>query len=341
MTTRNFGFILVIICTLLIPSTAWTEEKKSPKYDNREMEERYKQWMTQHGRKYKSRDEYLLRFGIYQSNIQIIDEINSQNLSFRLTDNKFADLTNEEFRSIYLGFQPQGQKQKICQSNSTYLPATVDWRKKGAVTPIKDQGQCGSCWAFSAVAAVEGINQIKTGKLVALSEQELVDCDISDGNQGCNGGLMEKAFQYIVKIGGLTTKDDYPYKGSDGKCDKDKLKNHAGIISSYETVPANNEKCLQATVVQQPVSVAIDAGSYEFQLYSEGIFSGFCDYKLNHGVVVVGYGDDAGDKYWTVKNSWGEDWGEAGYVRIQRNFKDKRGICGIAMEPSYPVKYDK
>ncbi|PQM41613.1 zingipain-2 [Prunus yedoensis var. nudiflora] len=272
------------------------------------MKERYERWLQKYGRIYKNREEAKYRFGVYKSNIEFVDFVNSQNLSYKLTDNKFADITNLEFTNTFMGFQTRSHlKTRFSYDKDEDLLTAVDWRKNGAVTPIKNQGQCGSCWAFSAVAAVEGINQIKTGKLVSLSEQELVDCDVKTGNEGCNGGYMEKAFSFI-KDNGLSTEKDYPYKGSDGICDEDSLKNRAVNISGYESIPANS------------------------------IFTGQCGKNLNHGVTAIGYGEDSGKKYWIVKNSWGPDWGESGYIRMTRDTVDKKGTCGIAMQASYPVK---
>ncbi|KAJ7981547.1 putative Cysteine protease [Quillaja saponaria] len=305
---RNSIFILLVISvwTLWIPSRALPAKHKQNVYDPGAMRERYERWLAKHSRQYKDDREFEYRFGVYQDNVQLIDTINSLNLPYKLTDNKFADLTNEEFWTTYLGFRTGfATETSFRYGNDTDLPTSIDWRKNGAVTPIKDQGQCGGCWAFSAVAAVEGINEINTGNLVSLSEQELVDCDQANGNQGCNGGYMEKAFDFIKSNGGLTTETAYPYTASDGTCDKDKLKNNAVTISGYENVPANNEKALQAAVANQPVSVAIDAGGYAFQLYSSGIFSGLCGNELNHGVTAIGYGEEGSTKYWIVKNSLG------------------------------------
>lgn len=196
----------------------------------------------------------------------------------------------------------------------------------------------GSCWAFSAVAATEGITKISKGKLISLSEQQILDCDTNPTDQGCQGGLMENAFDFIVKNGGLTYEDDYPYKAADGTCNSRKSLSNVAKIKGYQKVPENSEAALLKAVSQQPVSVAIDAGGSSFQFYSSGVYTGSCGTSLNHGVAAVGYGaEEDGTKYWLVKNSWGTKWGEEGYIKIERDVDDKEGRCGIAMDASYPI----
>lgn len=307
----------------------------------------YQRWRSHHHVAEINHHEKRKRFNVFKFNLQHVHNTNKMNKPYKLKLNKFADMTNHEFRRVYAGSKIshhrmlQGQRigsNGFMYANDDNVPASVDWRKENAVTPVKDQGRCGSCWAFSTVVAVEGINQIKTKKLVSLSEQELVDCDTS-GNHGCNGGLMDMAFDFIKKNGGLTTEDNYPYTAADGSCNTVMKENQAVSIDGHEDVPVNDEDALMKAVANQPVSVAIDAGSYDFQLYSEGVFTGKCGTELNHGVAVVGYDtSDDGTKYWIVKNSWGADWGEKGYIRMQRGISDKNGLCGIAMEASYPVK---
>ncbi|KAL0362420.1 UNVERIFIED_CONTAM: KDEL-tailed cysteine endopeptidase CEP2 [Sesamum calycinum] len=347
--TTSYHRGVVLMCILFVSSHAYLENDQQKANVTETMEKRYKDWLKRYGRRYSSTDEWNLRFGIYQSNVQFIDFTNSQNRGYSVIDNQFADMTNLEFQSIYLGYMNHGNSHKPQNStfNSSDLPSSVDWRKHKAVTPVKDQAGCvikylsfitGSCWAFSAVAAVEGITKIKTGKLVSLSEQELVDCDSNADNQGCRGGYMENAFEFIIKNHGITTEKSYPYQGKEDKCNTTKEKIKAAKITGYATIPARDEKRIQAAVAKQPVSVAIDAGGYDFQFYSSGVFAGYCGNNLNHGVTIVGYGVENGEKYWLVKNSWGTTWGDNGYVKMKRGFADEGGICGIALQASYPIK---
>lgn len=319
----------------------------------------YEAWKLEHGRPARGNDgdgdDDLLRLEVFRDNLRYIDAHNAEAdvglHGFRLGLTPFADLTLEEFRGRVLGFQQSRRRNDTAdaevdddstgyQLRELQVPSAVDWRKSGAVTPVKNQGACGGCWAFSAVAAMEGINKIATGKLVSLSEQELIDCDRK--SHGCKGGRMDYAFQFVISNGGIDTEADYPYTGRDGTCNEAKKKKKVVSISSYSHVPANNEKALQMAVAKQPVSVAIEAAGRAFQLYTSGVFDGACGTKLDHGVTAVGYGStDAGKDFWIVKNSWGPKWGEAGYIRMRRNVAAPTGKCGIAMDAYYPVKNHK
>jgi C1A family cysteine protease len=220
------------------------------------------------------------------------------------------------------------------------VPESVDWRAEGAVTPVKNQGSCGSCWSFSATGSIEGINKIKTGTLISLSEQQLVDCSfLTYGNMGCNGGLMDNAFKYNEAYP-LETESTYPYTASRGTCQYSATKAEVKT-ASYHDVTANSPTDLQAAVAQQPVSVAIEADKLVFQSYKSGIIdSTTCGTSLDHGVLVVGYGHDDTLKqdYWLLKNSWGVTWGEQGFFRILRDMTvEGPGICGLQSQPSYPT----
>ncbi|GAV62544.1 Peptidase_C1 domain-containing protein/Inhibitor_I29 domain-containing protein, partial [Cephalotus follicularis] len=340
-------FILVALSLVLIIGIAESFEIHDKDLVSDEcLWDLYERWRSHHTVS-RSLDEKHQRFNVFKHNVMHVHNTNKMDKPYKLKLNKFADMTNHEFRSTYAGSKIKHHRMFHGAQRGTgsfmyekvdIVPPSVDWRKKGAVTPVKDQGQCGSCWAFSTVVAVEGINQIKTNKLVSLSEQELVDCDTSQ-NQGCNGGLMEIAFEFIKEKGGLTTETNYPYQAEDGSCDASKENSPAVSIDGHEVVPANNEDALLKAAANQPVSVAIDAEGSDFQFYSEGVFTGQCGTELDHGVAVVGYGATLdGTKYWIVKNSWGAEWGEKGYIRMKRGISDKAGLCGIAMEPSYPIK---
>ncbi|KAK4487726.1 hypothetical protein RD792_005611 [Penstemon davidsonii] len=332
---------LIFVAILVLEM--WASLATSRTLPDASMVEKHETWMTQYKRAYKDDTEKAKRFKIFKDNVEYIRSSNEAGVRpYKLAINQFADLTNEEFKASRNGYKTGSRSKSLKDSlfryaNVTAVPSTMDWRKKGAVTGVKDQGQCGCCWAFSAVAATEGINQLTTRNLVSLSEQELVDCDTSE-DQGCNGGLMDDAFQFIIGNHGLTTESNYPYKGVDATCNTKKESSRVAKITGYEDVPANSESALLKAVANQPISVAIDAGGSDFQFYSSGVFTGECGTELDHGVTAVGYGATSdGTKYWLVKNSWGSSWGENGYIRMQRGINSAEGLCGIAMEASYPT----
>nr|KYP42355.1 Vignain [Cajanus cajan]KYP42367.1 Vignain [Cajanus cajan] len=330
------------VLALLLLLSICTFHAMSNNLHDASMSQRHEQWMKKYGKVYKDAAEKQKRFLIFKDNVEFIESFNDVGKkSYRLGINHVADLTNEEFKASHNGYKSSLGLRITTQTpfkyeNVTDIPIAMDWRQKGAVTRIKNQGKCGSCWAFSTVAATEGIHQITTGKLVSLSEQELVDCDTVD--HGCDGGLMEDGFEFIIKNGGITTETNYPYTGVNGTCDKNNEASPAAKIKGYEIVPPNSEEALLKAVANQPVSVSIDAGVSAFQFYSSGVFTGQCGNEIDHGVTVVGYGStDDGTKYWIVKNSWGTRWGEEGYIRMERGIDAKEGLCGIAMDASYPT----
>jgi len=301
------------------------------------VEDSFKAWKVLHSKSYKSDTEDAYRLAVYKKNLDIVENHNRQNKGFTLAMNMFADLTLEEFRHLYL--MPKFNATEIPQLNvvntETFdLGAQVDWRGKGVVTPVKNQGQCGSCWAFSTTGSVEGIHAIRTGKLVSLSEQQLVDCSKSYGNYGCNGGLMDNAFKYIIAVKGLDTEASYGYSARDSTC-RFNPSTVGATITGYRDVARGSESGLQGAVNGQPVSVAIDAPHSSFQLYHSGIYyEPSCSAsQLDHGVLTVGYGNEGGN-YWIVKNSWGSGWGQGGYIQMS---KDRNNNCGIATSASYPI----
>ena len=297
-------------------------------------------------KKYESFHEMENRYNIFRSNmIDIINHNKDENNSFKLGINHFTDFTNNEFRTFNNLHGFAGPNSKYCNLFKPTMNSSlkeIDWRVKGAVTNVKDQGQCGSCWTFSATGAIEGAWAISEQDLIDLSEQELVDCatGFKYGSHGCNGGQMDGAFQFVID-NGQCSDDAYPYVSGETKtsesCVKD-CNSYAKISKCYDVEP-NNQIALKTAVSMQPVAVAIEADTFYFQSYSSGILdSSQCGTKLDHGVLVVGYGEENGKMYWLVKNSWSESWGDNGYIKIARSESENDpGICGIAMQPSFPT----
>jgi len=304
---------------------------------NREFEA----WKVQHGKTYQTFDAELEALKAFESNTQIIREHNAKNLSYTLGHNAFSDLTWEQFKALhmselFLNRNPKNARRVHITQPGYKLADSKDWVADGAVTPVKNQASCGSCWAFSTTGSVEGAYFVASGNLVSLSEQQLVSCD-HNGDQGCNGGLMDNAFEYIEKSG-ITAEADYPYTsggGVTGTCKTSSIK-PAVTVTGYTDVPAKDEVALKSAIEKQPVSVAIEADKSAFQLYKSGVLdSASCGTQLDHGVLAVGYGTDSasGKDYYKVKNSWGATWGESGYLRMVQG----KNMCGIASQPSYPT----
>eukprot|EP00825_Cyclidium_porcatum_P042998 TRINITY_DN5_c0_g4_i3.p1 TRINITY_DN5_c0_g4~~TRINITY_DN5_c0_g4_i3.p1 ORF type:complete len:379 (+),score=76.15 TRINITY_DN5_c0_g4_i3:102-1238(+) len=285
-----------------------------------------------------SEEEEQYRYKIFVENLNYILEYNNRQTGVILGINKFADLTRTEFDLIYKGYIPviaEQEETHIIVQGLKDLPSSVDWRTQGAVTPIKDQGQCGSCWAFSTVFSLEGIYALKNQKLLSFSEQQLVDCSLL--NLGCNGGNTGTAMDYEQDHGTIL-ESDYPYVAEKQSCEADK-KTKVFYPKSHTKVQSKNNDELAQAVAQQPVSVCIDASSDVFEYYTSGVIKdSSCGTSLDHCVGIVGYQNDEsqGGPYWIVKNSWGTDWGEEGYVRILKQTGTGDGICGIAKDAIYP-----
>jgi cathepsin L len=295
----------------------------------------FTEWMQTNKKSYHH-DEFMARYRIFKSNMDYVNNWNAKGSSTVLKINKFADLSNAEFKKLYLGVKLNEVPTPVYKSTKpSALPDTWDWNKQGAVTAIKNQGQCGSCWSFSTTGSTEGCHYITTKKLVSLSEQNLMDCSTAQGNQGCNGGLMTQAMQYIISNKGIDTESSYPYTAEDGTCSFNAA-NVGATLSSFTNVNSGDEGDLQAKVYQGPTSVAIDASQSSFQFYSSGVYSdpSCSSTALDHGVLAYGWGTSGSTAYWAVKNSWGTDWGQAGFIWMARNDNNMCGIATMATLPS-------
>jgi len=300
--------------------------------------------VNKYGLTFKDGAEFVQRLQIFADNFDAIEAHNAQNLTYQLGINKFSHMTNQEFAEfVHLGGARRpnlraSDKVHAAPADMSAVPAAVDWVAQGAVTEVKNQGSCGSCWSFSTTGSLEGAHYIfKGGKLHSLSEQQLVSCDTTD--LGCNGGWMDDAFDWVAKNGGLCTEDDYPYTSGAGKnaaCKTGCTPVANTKVVSHTDVQAGSVDALASAVAQQPVSIAIQANQPAFQSYKTGVLTGKCGNRLDHGVLAVGYGTwtDGKTQYWKVKNSWGPDWGMDGYILIEKSSAD---LCGVLDAASYPT----
>uniref|UniRef100_A0A803MDZ8 Uncharacterized protein n=1 Tax=Chenopodium quinoa TaxID=63459 RepID=A0A803MDZ8_CHEQI len=315
---------LLFYSLFLLPCLCWTGlpgfEPEDLRSSSR-VKELFQQWRDEHGMSYDQVEESTRRFENFERNLKFVVERNLNRTGFTVGLNRFSDMSNEEFRERYLGKvkSPVGLGQWRDTRESLVLscdaPPSLDWREMGVVTPVKDQGVCGSSWAFSSIGAIEGINAINKKELISLSEQELVDCDKDD--DGCDGGYMGNAFKWVTNNGGVGGEANYPYSGSGGTCTTNKMEKKIVNINGYGYVEETETALLCAT----------------------GIYDGACSSNpddINHAVLIVGYGSEGNKDYWIVKNSWGTRWGMNGYIYIRRNTDLPYGVCGINALVSYP-----
>jgi C1A family cysteine protease len=277
--------------------------------------------------------EYNYRFDVFSDNMMFIEKQNSLNTTYQLGMNQFTDFTAEEYTNILGTYS--GQVNNFCtpfnyDNVAETLPTSWDWRDYNVVTDVKDQGQCGSCWAFATAESVESAWAIAGNKLVSLSPQELVDCSSSYGNMGCLGGIPQEAVQWVAD-NGLCSETDYPYETKDDTCKKC---NTVAKVSKCFQINSGDQVGLKHAVHKQPVMIAIEADRKVFQFYKSGILnSADCGTNLDHAVVIVGYGTENGQDYWLVRNSWGITWGDNGYIKLARTDSTSDiGVCGVAAD---------
>lgn len=341
--------LLVSIFSVYSDENNIRRELFSKNIHNREFyEEKFVNWLTNFNITAKDGHHFAHMLNNFANNDDIIESHNeNKDSTYTLGHNQFSHMSFDEFKAyVRLGLDDVSEETEEADNileatqDLTALPVSVDWSTKGAVTGVKDQGNCGSCWSFSATGALEGAYQIKYGSLVSFSEQNLVSCDTIDS--ACNGGLMNNAFTWTKSNGGLCTESGYPYTsgttGQKGTCYTTCTKNTAVTPKSFTDVAKNSDSALMTALVQQPVSIAIQANQPAFQSYKSGVLTGTCGSNLDHGVLAVGYGTwSDGTDYYKVKNSWGTTWGMSGYILIQRGNPQRCGECGILCgPPSYP-----
>lgn len=323
--------------------------------NNKNELDRFIDWIYQFKISINDEFHHLKLFENWIYNDKFIKDHNSKNLSYTVAHNSFSGMSLDDF-SNYMGFNNnmfQNQNNfhddiNVLNNNlQCYdLPSSIDWREKGAVTTPKDQGSCGSCWSFSTTGSLEGAFAIKTGNLTSFSEQQLVDCDnfLHGGtDNGCNGGLMENAFNWINKNGGLCAEDTYKYVSGitlkEGVCEKKCSLIPDSKVFRVVKVTPNSDLAMMNALTKGPVSIAIEADQSGFQLYHSGVFTSSCGTNLDHGVLLVGYGSENGQDYYIMKNSWGTSWGQNGFALLGRgsNYNDGSGQCGLLINGVYPL----
>jgi len=341
-------FLLTTFFSLYSSEKNIRRELFSKNIHNREFyEEKFVNWLNQFNITSHDGSHFAHMLNNFANNDDTIESHNSNTKNtYTLGHNQFSHMSFNEFKMyVRLGLNspsPETVADNVLEApkDLSALPTSVDWSTKGAVTGVKDQGNCGSCWSFSATGALEGAYQIKYGSLLSFSEQNLVSCDTIDS--ACNGGLMDNAFKWTQTNGGLCTESGYPYTsgttGQKGTCTTTCAKNTGVTPKSFTDVAKNSDSALMTALAQQPVSIAIQADQPAFQLYKSGVLTGTCGTNLDHGVLAVGYGTwTDGTDYYKVKNSWGTSWGTNGYILIQRGNPQRCGECGILCgPPSYP-----
>ena len=295
---------------------------------------KYMHFIAEHNRSFLTTEEFEARHALFAETDAFVEEHNASNASFTVAHNFFSDLTEDEKANTRGRVATANKIKNIVELDETSTPSSVDWRDAGAVNKIQDQGQCGSCWAFGAVAALEGAHFNATGTLLKFAEQQLVDCaGFRYGNYGCNGGLQENAYDYYESHDAIE-ESNYPYTARDGSCADP---SGAGDVSATGYVMVDsNSTAIKSAIAQQPVNVAVAAGNYHFQSYSGGILmADGCPTRIDHAILAVGYGSENGTEYYIVKNSWGTSWGEQGYIRME--ITEGKGTCGINQNVAYPT----
>ncbi|KAK1151588.1 cathepsin K-like [Acipenser oxyrinchus oxyrinchus] len=305
------------------------------------LDSEWEEWKQTYRKQYNGMNEEVIRRAVWEKNMKLIAAHNQEYElgmhSYELGMNQLGDMTTEEMAEKMTGLQmplSRDPNNTFIPNPNMELPKSVDYRKKGYVTPVRNQGSCGSCWAFSSVGALEGQLKKTTGQLVELSPQNLVDC--TTDNDGCGGGYMTNAFKYVQENNGIDSEEAYPYTGEQGECIYNKT-GRAATCKGFKEIPEGSERALHSAVAKVgPVSVGIDATLSSFQFYKRGIYYDPACNKdnINHAVLAVGYGSYKGKKYWIIKNSWSEDWGNKGYILMARN---RNNMCGIANLASYPI----